>query len=98
MNGDKLPLIAEAVITDLLAKNSRLEEEIEYLRNEIISMKTGPHSELLKVNRKLRHELAVLVNEIELLREQLFNAEQQIFRVEKERDEQLAAIRARGEK
>lgn len=43
-------------------------------------------------------ELLSLINEIELLREQLFNAEQQIFRVEKERDEQLAAIRAKGEK
>ena len=52
----------EAVITDLLAKNSRLEEEIEYLRNEMISMKTGPYSELLKENRKLRHELAVLIH------------------------------------
>ena len=75
MNGDKLPLIAEAVITDLLAKNSRLEEEVEYLHNEIISMKTGPHSELLKVNRKLRHELAVLVHGVDVdserLREQL---------------------------
>jgi hypothetical protein len=62
MNGDKLPLIAEAVITDLLAKNSRLEEEVEYLHNEIISMRTGPYSELLKENRKLRHELAVLIH------------------------------------
>lgn len=62
MNGDKLPLIAEAVITDLLAKNSRLEEEVEYLHNEIVSMKTGPYSELLKENRKLRHELAVLIH------------------------------------
>lgn len=34
-------------------------------------------------------ELLSLINEIELLREQLFNAEQQIYRVEKERDEQL---------
>jgi hypothetical protein len=33
-------------------------------------------------------ELLSLIDEIELLREQLFNAEQQIFSVEKERDEQ----------
>lgn len=75
MNGDKLPLIAEAVITDLLAKNARLEEEIEYLRNELASMRTGPQSKLLEENRNLRHELAVLVHgidaESERLREQL---------------------------
>jgi electron transfer flavoprotein alpha subunit len=75
MNGDKLPLIAEAVITDLLAKNSRLEEEVEYLHNELASMRTGPQSKLLEENRNLRHELAVLVHgidaESERLREQL---------------------------
>ena len=36
-------------------------------------------------------ELLSLINEIELLREQLFNAEQQIYRVEKE---QLATVTA----
>ena len=75
MTAHKLSMADEAVITDLLAKNSRLEEEIEYLHNEIISMKTGPYSELLKENRNLRHELAVLVHgidaESERLREQL---------------------------
>jgi hypothetical protein len=75
MTAHKLSMADEAVITDLLAKNSRLEEDIEYLRNETVSMKTGPYSELLKENRNLRHELAVLVHgvdvESERLREQL---------------------------
>ena len=61
MTAHKLSMADEAVITDLLAKNSRLEEEIEYLRNEIASMKTGPHSELLKENKDLRHQVAALV-------------------------------------
>ena len=71
----KLSLADEAVITDLLAKNARLEEEIEYLHNELASMRTGPQSKLLEENRNLRHELAVLVHgvdvESERLREQL---------------------------
>ena len=62
MTAHKLSMADEAVITDLLAKNSRLEEEVEYLHNEIISMKTGPHADLLKENRNLRHELAVLIH------------------------------------
>lgn len=37
-------------------------------------------------------------NEVARLEEQLFNAEQQIYRVEKERNEQLAASRAREAK
>ena len=89
MNGDKLPLIAEAVITDLLAKNSRLEEEIEYLHNEIVSMKTGPYSELLKENRKLRHELAVLVHGVDAESERLRG---QLATVTAERDELVKAI------
>ena len=39
-------------------------------------------------------ELLSLINEIELLREQLFNAEQQIYRVEKE---QLATVKEHDE-
>ena len=71
MTAHKLSMADEAVITDLLAKNSRLEEEIEYLHNELVSMRTGPQSKLLEENRNLRHELAVLVHGIDVESEQL---------------------------
>lgn len=75
MTAHKLSLADEAVITAMTAKQAELETEIEYLRNELASMRTGPHSDLLKENRNLRHELAVLVHgidaESERLREQL---------------------------
>lgn len=89
MTTHKLSLADEAVITDLLAKNARLEEEIEYLHNELASMRTGPQSKLLEENRNLRHELAVLVHGVDVESERL---RKQLATVTKERDELVKAI------
>ena len=89
MTGHKISLADEAVITALTAKQAELETEIEYLHNELASMKTGPYSDLLKENRKLRHELAVLVHGIDAESERLRG---QLAAVTAERDELKATI------
>ena len=90
MTTHKLSMADEAVITALTAKQAELETEIEYLHNELASMKTGPYSDLLKENRKLRHELAVLVHGIDAESERLRG---QLAAVTAERDELAAALK-----